>query len=235
MEAIAGLLSQPVTTLRGRYVRLTEARCEPKPVQQPHPPITIGGRGRTRTLRTAARWAQQWNVIPDSPEQWAALKAVLAGHCAAIGRDVNEITCSVNVRIGPDGNLEPMLAAAAAYRDAGVDLLIVILPYHARPGFLQTLAEALGPLASRTHQPRGGSARTATPSGGVTSPGGRVSAWLGAGRGTGWMPSAGAGRSASDWPKYSLISWRCWARSSLKCLSTFSSPMASAVRYKSLS
>jgi F420-dependent oxidoreductase-like protein len=147
VEAIAGLLSQPVMTMHGQYMHLTEARCEPKPVQQPHPPITIGGRGRTRTLRTAARWAQQWNMIPDSPEQWVELKQVLAGHCAAIGRDVSEITCSVNVRISPDGNLEPALAAAAAYRDAGVDLLIVILPHHAKPDFLKPLAEALGPLA----------------------------------------------------------------------------------------
>src|SRR3954462_13079148 len=54
VEAIVGLLSQPVTTFHGRHVRLTEARCEPKPVQRPHPPITIGGRGPKRTLRAAA-------------------------------------------------------------------------------------------------------------------------------------------------------------------------------------
>ena len=147
VEAIVGLLTQPTTTLEGRYVKLTDARCEPKPVQQPHPPITIGGRGKTRTLRTAARWAQQWNVIAESPEQWVELKEVLAGHCAAIGRDVNEITCSVNVRVGPDGNLEPVAAAATAYRDAGADLVIVYLPHHAKPDSLKPLAEALSPLA----------------------------------------------------------------------------------------
>ena len=51
MEAIVGLLSDPVTNLDGRYVKLTDARCEPKAVQRPHPPITIGGRGPKRTLR----------------------------------------------------------------------------------------------------------------------------------------------------------------------------------------
>jgi len=116
-------------------------------VQQPHPPVTIGGSGRKRTLRTAARWAQQWNTIVDSPEQWLELKQVLAGHCASIGRDVSEITCSVNVRIGADGNLEPAVAAAAAYRDAGADLVILNLPLHPKPDSLKPLAEALGPLA----------------------------------------------------------------------------------------
>ena len=146
VEAIIRLLSQPTTTLDGQYVKLTEALCEPKPVQQPHPPVAIGGRGKTRTLRTVARWAQQWNAITDGPQDWLELKDVLAGHCAAIGRDLNEITCSVNLRLEPDGNLEPALAAATAYRDAGVDLLIVGLPLHAKPDSLRPLAEALGSL-----------------------------------------------------------------------------------------
>ena len=147
VEAIVRLLSQPTTTFGGHYVKLTEARCEPKPVQQPHPPVTIGGRGKRRTLRTVARWAQQWNAIASSPEEWLELKEVLAGHCAALGRDVNEITCSVNVRIEPDANLEPVVAAVAAYRDVGVDLVIMNLPLHPKPDSLKPRAEALGPLA----------------------------------------------------------------------------------------
>jgi F420-dependent oxidoreductase-like protein len=147
VEAIIRLLSQATTTFAGRYVQLTEARCEPKPVQQPHPPVTIGGRGKRRTLRTVARWAQQWNAIAENPEQWLELKQVLAGHCASLGRDVTEITCSVNVRLGSDGDLEPAVAEAAAYRDAGVDLIIVNLPLHAKPDSLKPLADALGPLA----------------------------------------------------------------------------------------
>src|SRR5499433_2383719 len=80
VEAIVALLSQDTTTLNGKYVRLTEARCEPKPVQRPHPPITIGGRGRTRTLRTAARWAQQWNAITSDPQEWLSLAGTLRAH-----------------------------------------------------------------------------------------------------------------------------------------------------------
>jgi F420-dependent oxidoreductase-like protein len=146
VEAIVRLLSDPVTNLDGRYVKLTEARCEPKPVQRPHPPITIGGRGKTRTLRTTARWAHEWNVLAQSPEDWRELKDVLAGHCAAIGRDVNEITCSVNARVDPSGDLTPVLETTAAYGEAGVDLIIVNLPHHAKPDSLEPLAKALAPL-----------------------------------------------------------------------------------------
>ena len=153
VEVIVRLLTQTTTTFAGQYVKLTEARCEPKAVQQPHPPITIGGRGKKRTLRTVARWAQQWNAIAETPEQWLELKEVLTGHCAAIGRDVNEITCSVNVRVEPDGNLEPLVATATAYRDAGADLIIVGLPLHPNPDSLKPLAEALGPLALRVAGP----------------------------------------------------------------------------------
>jgi len=147
VEAIISLLSQETTTLDGRYVKLTGARCEPKPVQRPHPPVTIGGRGRTRTLRTAARLAQQWNAITPDPQDWLSLKQTLTEHCASIGRDPREITCSVNVRVeGPDG-IKQAAELAAAYGDAGADLVILNLPLAADPAMVIPLAEAVAPLA----------------------------------------------------------------------------------------
>jgi F420-dependent oxidoreductase-like protein len=147
VESIVLLLTQHVSDFSGKYVKLTGAYCEPKPVQRPHPPITIGGRGKTRTLRTVARWAQQWNAIAQGPEDWLELRDVLAGHCADLGRDIGEITCSVNVRIDQEAGLDAALATVEAYKDAGVDLIIMNLPHHAEPGILPPLAEALSPLA----------------------------------------------------------------------------------------
>jgi F420-dependent oxidoreductase-like protein len=147
VEAVISLLSNPLTTFDGQYVRLTDARCEPKPVQRPHPPVTIGGRGRTRTLRTAARWAQQWNAITSDPREWASLKQTLVEHCGAVGRDPGEITCSVNIRVeGPDG-ISRAAGLAADYRDAGADLAIMNLPLAADPAMVAPLAGALAPLA----------------------------------------------------------------------------------------
>jgi F420-dependent oxidoreductase-like protein len=146
VEVIVRLLSDTTTTFDGQYLHLTDARCEPKPVQRPHPPVTIGGRGRKRTLRTAARWAQQWNAITADPGEWASLKQTLVEHCQSLGRDPAEITCSVNVRVDPDQGPGPAVETAAAYRDAGADLAIMNLPHGAPPDVLGPLAEALRPL-----------------------------------------------------------------------------------------
>jgi F420-dependent oxidoreductase-like protein len=147
VEAIVGLLTQETTTLAGRYVRLTDARCEPKPVQRPHPPLVIGGRGRNRTLRTAARWAQHWNAITSDPGDWLSLKQTLVEHCGGIGRDPAEITCSVNVRMESEDDVKQVAEQAAAYAEAGADLVIVNLPVPPSPRVLAPLAEALAPLA----------------------------------------------------------------------------------------
>lgn len=147
VQAIIGLLSDPVTNFDGQYVKLTDAFCEPKPAQRPHPPITIGGKGPKRTLRAAARWAQQWNVIVSDVDEWRQLKDILVGHCEDLGRDPSEITCSVNVRIDPDQPLDNAVAQAAAYGEAGVDLVVMNLPLDASPSAVEPLAKALASIA----------------------------------------------------------------------------------------
>jgi len=146
VQAMVGLLTEPTTTFAGKYIQLTDARCEPKPVQRPHPPITIGGRGPKRTLRAVARWAQQWNVITETPAEWLSLKEILVAHCADLKRDPSEITCSVNVRIDPDAGVGQAAEQAAAFGAAGVDLVIMNLPLATKPDILEPLAQVLAPL-----------------------------------------------------------------------------------------
>jgi F420-dependent oxidoreductase-like protein len=151
VQAVIALLSQPISAFAGRYVRLADARCEPKPVQQPHPPVVIGGRGPKRTLRAVARWAQGWHAITSGAEDWLGLREILHGHCTDVGRDPAEIECSVNVTLddgnGLDNGIRAMADHAAAYRDAGVDLVVVNLPLRADPAILEPLADGLAPLA----------------------------------------------------------------------------------------
>jgi len=146
VEMVVRLLRDQTTTFTGKYFSLTDARCEPKAVQRPYPPIAIGGKGPKRTLLTTARWAQHWNVIVAGPAEWTPLKAILLEHCAAVGRDPDEIECSVNVMISPDGDLDAAVAAVTDYAEAGVDIVVMNLPQTATPGLLTDLAERLRPL-----------------------------------------------------------------------------------------
>jgi alkanesulfonate monooxygenase SsuD/methylene tetrahydromethanopterin reductase-like flavin-dependent oxidoreductase (luciferase family) len=101
IQAIRGLLRQEVTDFTGNHVTLTEARCEPKPIQD-ELPIWVGGSGEKRTLRIAARYADGWNVPFVAPDVVAHKRAVLAGHCADVGRDPSEIRTAVNVGLCED-------------------------------------------------------------------------------------------------------------------------------------
>jgi len=101
IQAIRSLLRQEVTTFIGTHVQLTEARCEPKPIQSALP-IWVGGSGEKRTLRIAARYADGWNVPFVSPDTVAHKRAVLADHCAAVGRDPADIRTAVNLGLCQD-------------------------------------------------------------------------------------------------------------------------------------
>ena len=142
-QVIIGLLSNETTDFAGDYYTLKAARCEPKPVQRPHPPICIGGQGERRTLRTAARFAQHWNFVGGPVEDFRHKREVLFAHCADVGRDPGEIVLSAHVRLGPDGDPGPVAEEAAALGAAGRHLAIVQLPPPHRPGVLEPLAAAL--------------------------------------------------------------------------------------------
>ena len=146
VEALVLLLSQESSDLDGRYVQLRNARCEPKPVQQPHPPITIGGNGPTRTLRTVARFAQQWNSTAGI-EHWPAIKSTLDERCAEIGRDPSTIERSVNLRFDASVGTAGLAENAAAFAEAGADIGIVYLPVPHTAAVLEPIAQALRPLA----------------------------------------------------------------------------------------
>ncbi len=96
---------------------LRQARCEPKPVQQPHPPIVIGGTGPNRTLRSVARFADHWNHPRDSVDGWKRSLEVLSQRCAEVDRDLAAITASTHVRgdwANPGALVDECAAWAAA-------------------------------------------------------------------------------------------------------------------------
>jgi len=97
-EVITSLWTQRRATFKGRHYQLSDAPLDPKPVQQPHPELMIGGGGERVTLRIVARHANHWNVW-GGPQVLARKSAILAEHCAAVGRDPKTITRSVNMAL----------------------------------------------------------------------------------------------------------------------------------------
>ncbi len=143
LEVIDLLLTRDVADFDGRHYRLVGARCDPKPVQSPRPPIVIGGRGERRTLGAAARWADQWNFPGGDVDEFRRLAGILAERCAEIGRDPAQVETSVQIR-----PVDPAQAAdqAAAFREAGAGHVIVMLAPPFDPAALTPLAEALAPI-----------------------------------------------------------------------------------------
>jgi F420-dependent oxidoreductase-like protein len=92
VEIIKKLWTEEKASYEGKYYRVTEAVCEPKPLQKPHPPITIGGSGEKLTLKVAAEHADRydWGNIP-SLELYKHKLDVLESHCNAVGRNFHEI------------------------------------------------------------------------------------------------------------------------------------------------
>ena len=84
-------------SFKGRYYQLTDALCEPKPVQDPLP-LWIGGMGEQLTLRAVAESADGWNTFLMPIAQYRHKLDVLADHCAAVGRDPREIRKSLVVQ-----------------------------------------------------------------------------------------------------------------------------------------
>lgn len=78
----------------GRHYQVSDSPALPKPVQQPHPPILLGGKGAKRTPRLAARYADEFNLpfvsIADTEAQFERVRAA----CQGIDRDPTELVWS---------------------------------------------------------------------------------------------------------------------------------------------
>ena len=91
-EIIKKMWTEEKANYHGKYYTINEAECLPKPLQKPHPPITIGGGGEKLTMRVAAQYAERcdWGYTP-SIEQYRHKLEILKTHCNSVGRDFQEM------------------------------------------------------------------------------------------------------------------------------------------------
>jgi alkanesulfonate monooxygenase SsuD/methylene tetrahydromethanopterin reductase-like flavin-dependent oxidoreductase (luciferase family) len=108
------LWAQDRTTYRGRFYQVEDAPCDPKPVQSPHPPITIGGAG-LGSLRIAAAHANRLNVVGPAAK-CAERITKLEELCAETGRNFDDIELSAhpNIAVAPTADQAEALARRAA-------------------------------------------------------------------------------------------------------------------------
>jgi probable F420-dependent oxidoreductase len=120
LHVMRSLWTDEVSSFEGEHYTLPACRMYPKPVQQPHPPIHVGGESPA-AMRRAARHGDGWytfNRLPRELEQpLERLDAMLAGE----GRSRGDLQLTVSPYFNPVD-----AAAVEAYRARGVDRLVVL-------------------------------------------------------------------------------------------------------------
>jgi alkanesulfonate monooxygenase SsuD/methylene tetrahydromethanopterin reductase-like flavin-dependent oxidoreductase (luciferase family) len=175
LRIIKGMFENEKTTLHGRHYNVTDAVCNPKPVQKPHPPIMIGGQGERVLLKIVARHADMWNVPNASAERYADLSKVIERHGDTVGRDTDQIEKTIMMALcyrapaerergsidrvsaitgaSPEqarrqmmiGSREECLATIDRYLEVGVTHFIFTLPRPFSPDEVQRFVEEVIP------------------------------------------------------------------------------------------
>ena len=98
LEILIGLWTTPAGerySFTGTHYTVVDSPALPKPVQQPHPPVIVGGKGKRRTPELAARFATEFNVPFATVDDVAAQFARVDRACAETGRDPATLARSV--------------------------------------------------------------------------------------------------------------------------------------------
>jgi F420-dependent oxidoreductase-like protein len=98
LEILTGLWTTPAGerySFTGTHYTVVDSPALPKPVQQPHPPVIVGGKGKRRTPELAARFATEFNVPFATVDDVAAQFARVDRACAEAGRDPATLARSV--------------------------------------------------------------------------------------------------------------------------------------------
>lgn len=120
LEIITRLSTGEVVDYDGQVVSLKQARMQPRPVQQPHPPIWIGGNGPKRTLPLVAKYADMWHSW-GSPKSLKESNDRVDELATAAGREPNSIGRASSLSLD---DLETARKHAGKWVDADYDYLV---------------------------------------------------------------------------------------------------------------
>ena len=144
MEIFTRLFTGEVVDYQGHVFSLAGAQLRPTPVQQPHPPLWIGGSGRRRTLPLVARYADVWHCY-QSPDAFRELSAAVDELATAAGRDPASITRASSLSLSEPWS--EVRANAEALRAAGVGYLVCGWPAEGATRVEEFVTQVLPDLA----------------------------------------------------------------------------------------
>jgi F420-dependent oxidoreductase-like protein len=157
LRIVRQMWSADESPFHGKYYELERPLNSPPPIQQPHPPILIGGTGERKTLLLVARYADACNIFEAGPDFVRQKLEVLRAHCEAEGRPYDEIekTTLGILALSRDGEEGTSTVAEAVERfgtlaSLGVDHAIVSLPRVYDEGAFELVPELVRQLEGIT-------------------------------------------------------------------------------------
>jgi alkanesulfonate monooxygenase SsuD/methylene tetrahydromethanopterin reductase-like flavin-dependent oxidoreductase (luciferase family) len=120
LEIVNRLFTGDVVTYDGKVVSLRDAQLQPTPVQQPRPPIWIGGDGPRRTLPLVARYADVWHAF-GTPNSMREASERIDELATEAGRDPSDILRAGSLSLD---DTDTARKHAAKWRDAGYGYLV---------------------------------------------------------------------------------------------------------------
>jgi alkanesulfonate monooxygenase SsuD/methylene tetrahydromethanopterin reductase-like flavin-dependent oxidoreductase (luciferase family) len=104
------LTESQASSFKGKHYSIKDAKCNPKPIQKPHPPIWLGGGGK-KTLQLVAKYADGWNYGLCTYDEYLSKISILRDCCKAVGRNFEKIIKAWHaiMLLGQDDNEIKML------------------------------------------------------------------------------------------------------------------------------
>ena len=139
LAALQALWTQEVPEHQGEFYRYSGLKFSPKPYQKPYPPILVGGYSKA-AFRRIVQFGDGWHTLRRSAKQFAEGLAEINRRMEEAGRDPKSLTNSITIsfdfsgkapkeapedRLDLGGTDDDMAETVRAYRDAGLDEIVV--------------------------------------------------------------------------------------------------------------
>ena len=87
ISIIKAMWTERYASFEGKYYKIKDAICNPKPIQKPYPLIMVGGSGEKHLLKVVAKHADRYNLFFGSPNEMKRKISILKEYCSSFGRN----------------------------------------------------------------------------------------------------------------------------------------------------